>query len=289
VSRTEGGSVVVGVDGSSSAWHAAQWATSEAARKGARLTVVHALPVDGGPAATPSWLDRLLADVRQCGTTEIDVRVQRGRPAPLLLDSAQQARLVVVGGWGADAYPGMLAGSVALALVTHASCPVAVVRGSAPEATPPEEGPVVVGVDGSPTSDAALDEAFAIAAGWGTDLVAVHTWSDVVPGPSGAAVRLPENWSTLAAEAEELLAQRLAAHRPAYPGVAVEARVLYDQPVRALLAEAETARLLVVGRRGRGGFSGMLLGSTSQVLVQYAPCPVLVTRLAAGSAQPEQD
>jgi nucleotide-binding universal stress UspA family protein len=280
--------VVVGVDDSPSAWHAAQWATDEAARRGARLTVVHALPVHGGPAAPPQWLDRLLADLRQRGPAEIDVQVQRGAPAPLLLDSAQRARLVVVGGWGADAYPGMLAGSVAIALVTHASCPVAVVRGGTPEAAPPREGPVVVGVDGSPTSDAALAAAFAIAAGWAADLVAVHTWSDVVPGPTGAAVRLSEEWGTLAAHAEELLAQRLAVHRPTFPRVPVESRVLADRPVRALLGEAGTARLLVVGHRGGGGFSGMLLGSTSQVLVQYAPCPVLVTRPAGASAPPDQ-
>jgi nucleotide-binding universal stress UspA family protein len=279
--------VVVGVDGSPSARHAAQWAAIEAARRGAPLTVVHALPGDGGPAEPPPWLDHLLVDLRRSGPVDVDVRVPRGKPAPLLLDAARRARLVVVGGWGADAYPGMLAGSVALALVTHATCPVAVVRGSTPEATPPQEGPVVVGVDGTPTSDAALDEALAIAACWGTDLVAVHTWSDVVPGPSGAAVRLSGDWNVLAARAQELLSGRLAAHRPAHPEVAVEARVLDDQAVRALLGEAERARLLVVGHRGRGGFSGMLLGSTSQVLVQYAPCPVLVMRPVDASVHPD--
>ncbi|WP_214401106.1 universal stress protein [Pseudonocardia lacus] len=284
MSGAEGGSVVVGVDGSTSAWHAAQWAAREATRRGTRLTVVHAVPAGTDPAGPPPWFDRLPDDVRRRGAAEIEVRVQPGTPATLLLDSARQARLVVVGGWGADAYPGMLAGSVALALVTHAACPVAVVRGGSPDAAPPQQGPVVVGVDGSPTSDAALAEAFAIAAGWGARLVAVHTWSDVVPGPSGSVVRLTEDWSTLAARAEDLLAQRLAVHRPAHPGVAVESRVLPDQPVRALLGEAESARLLVVGHRGHGGFSGMLLGSTSQVLVQYAPCPVLVTRPADTSA-----
>ncbi|MCO1659057.1 universal stress protein [Pseudonocardia humida] len=278
MSRTEDGSVVVGVDGSPSARHAALWAAGEAARRGVPLTVVHALPADGGPTTAPPWLDELAADVRRGGTVEVDVRLPRGTPVSLLVDAAQRARLVVVGGWGADAYPGMLAGSVALALVTHAPCPVAVVRGGAPEAAPASRGPVVVGVDGSPTSDAALDEAFDIATAWDAELVAVHTWSDVVPGPSGEVVRLREDWSTLATRAEELLAERLAARREAYPGVVVGSRVLADRPVRALLGEAETARLLVVGHRGEGGFSGMLLGSTSQVLVQYAPCPVLVMR-----------
>jgi nucleotide-binding universal stress UspA family protein len=281
VSRTEGDPVVVGVDRSPSAWHAAQWAAVEAMRRRVSLTVVHALPVDGGSDdAPPPWLDRVLADVRQHAGVEVDVRVQAGTPTSLLLDHAREAALLVVGGWGADAYPGMLAGSVALALVTHARCPVAVVRGKTPEAAPASNGPVVVGVDGSPAGDAALDEAFDIAAGWDARLVAVHTWSDAVPGARGEVVRLQGDWSMLAARAEELLAQRLAPRQEAHPGVTVESRVLPDRPVRALLEEAEAARLLVVGHRGQGGFTGMLLGSTSQVLVQYAPCPILVIRPA---------
>lgn len=57
--------------------------------------------------------------------------------------------------------------------------------------------------------------------------------------------------------------------------------VTRDRPVRALLTHAADAQLLVVGSRGRGGFSGMLLGSTSQALIYHAPCPLLVARPTA--------
>ncbi len=56
--------------------------------------------------------------------------------------------------------------------------------------------------------------------------------------------------------------------------------VTWDRPVRCLLNHAADAQLLVVGSRGRGGFSGMLLGSTSQALMYHAPCPLLVVRQA---------
>lgn len=63
-----------------------------------------------------------------------------------------------------------------------------------------------------------------------------------------------------------------------YPDVPVETVVTRGRPVRTLLERGEHAQLIVVGSRGRGGFKGMLLGSTSQALVTHAPCPVAVVR-----------
>jgi nucleotide-binding universal stress UspA family protein len=80
------------------------------------------------------------------------------------------------------------------------------------------------------------------------------------------------------AEEERFLAETLAGWADKYPDVAVRRVVVDSQPARALLEYAEHAQLVVVGARGRGGFTGLLLGSTSQQLVHHAPCPLLVVR-----------
>ena len=64
----------------------------------------------------------------------------------------------------------------------------------------------------------------------------------------------------------------------AFPDVPVKKIIARDRPVRALTDASEGAQLLVVGSHGRGGFKGMLLGSTSRALLQSAPCPMMVVR-----------
>lgn len=75
-----------------------------------------------------------------------------------------------------------------------------------------------------------------------------------------------------------MLAESLAGWSERYPDVAVRRVLVRDRPVRALLSEAENAQLVVVGSHGRGGFTGMLLGSTSAALVQSVECPIVVVR-----------
>ena len=75
-----------------------------------------------------------------------------------------------------------------------------------------------------------------------------------------------------------LLGHRLAGYAERYPDVQVTRVVTRDRPVRALVDAAKGAQLLVVGSHGRGGFKGMLLGSTSRALLQSAPCPMMVVR-----------
>ena len=60
------------------------------------------------------------------------------------------------------------------------------------------------------------------------------------------------------------------------PGIDVKTKLVHSHPVQALLDEAAGAELIVVGSRGRGGFTGMLLGSVSQAVLQHAGCPVAV-------------
>jgi len=137
----------------------------------------------------------------------------------------------------------------------------------------------VVGVDGSPTSEAAIAMAFEEASLRNVDLVAVHAWTDFSSDYSYAyAHQFLMDWNRVETEEQELLAQRLAGWQEKYPDVMVHRAVTRDRPVHHLLEHAAQAQLLVVGSRGRGGFSGMLLGSTSQALIYHAPCPLLVVR-----------
>jgi nucleotide-binding universal stress UspA family protein len=180
---------------------------------------------------------------------------------------------VVVGSRGLGGYAGLVVGSIAVAVATHGHCPVVVVRGADPQSEPRQEGPVVVGVDGSATSRTAARFAFQAAALRNAPLVAVHAWSDL---PVTTVWELTTDWRTVQAQESAALDQWLADGRALCPDVHVEHVVVRDGPARLLLEHARDAQLVVVGSRGRGGFRGLLLGSTSQALIHHATCPVAV-------------
>jgi nucleotide-binding universal stress UspA family protein len=200
-------------------------------------------------------------------------------PGPVveaLLDRSGPAGLLVVGSYGEGASGGMLAGTTALALLDRASCPVAVVRGSAPHLPPPRGGPVVVGADPSPAGQAAVRLAADLAVASGTHLVAVHAWTDVVADASGGVHRVTTNSTELARHAVEVLDALTTPVRERYPDLDVERHPVDDTAMRALLEQARDARVVVVGHRGTASAAGRL-GSTSRGLVEFAPCPVVVT------------
>ncbi|HLI56774.1 MAG TPA: universal stress protein [Actinomycetota bacterium] len=135
-------------------------------------------------------------------------------------------------------------------------------------------GRIVVGVDGSSESFSAVEWAAHEAKLRGDKLVLVTAWH--LPATSGLAgmVTPGVDWSFLEEAAREVLATaRRFVHED---GVEVEELAIQDHPVRALLEAAGWADLLVVGCRGLGGFSGLLLGSVSQAVLHHAPCPVTV-------------
>jgi nucleotide-binding universal stress UspA family protein len=294
--------IVVGIDGSASALHAARWAAEEAAFRRVPLRLVHGVHV---PVSAAAYIGRMgvptsffeilesdgrryLADAEAAvhqahPEVEVDVDLLRGYPVPVLISLSQAARLMVLGSRGLGGFSGLLAGSTAVALVGHGHCPVAVIHGPASEGAPPAGGPVggpvVVGVDGSPASEAAIAMAFEEASLRNVDLVAVHTWLDFSSDYSYAYARqFMVDWKEIEIEAQELLAQRLAGWQEKYPDVTVKRVVTRDRPAHHLLERANQAQLLVVGSRGRGGMSGVLLGSTSQALIYHSPCPLLVVR-----------
>ncbi len=189
---------------------------------------------------------------------------------PALIDRSKNAELIVVGCRGLGPIAGRLLGSVSRGLLQNAHCPVAVVHDSEP---PDPRAPIVVGIDGSPASEAAVALAFDEACRRGVELVAVHAWSDF------AVDALPGiDRSDLQTEAEETLSERLSGWQQDYPDVKVRRVVVLDKPAHSLLEQSATAQLTVVGSHGRGGFARMLLGSVSSAVAESARTPVIVTR-----------
>lgn len=145
---------------------------------------------------------------------------------------------------------------------------------------------IVVGVDGSEGSLAALRYALAEARAHGAQVHAVCAWH--YPPAYGWAP-MPDDWD-LASAAEKSLRDALARveeEQPPGEPVPVTHEVVEGQPALALLRTAADADLLVVGTRGHGGFMGLLLGSVSQQCVQHAPCPVVVVPPPRASAEPD--
>ncbi|WP_435582652.1 universal stress protein [Amycolatopsis thermoflava] len=291
-----GNAIVVGVDGSEEATRALRWAVEAARQRHEPLHIVHGFaPITGFDGAGLAVLqqaydelvkaaDDLVADavrtVREAGGPDLTITTDRPTEtgALALIEASRTARTVVLGCSGTGGFAGMLVGSTTVEVAAHARCPVVVVRGREKA-----EGPVVVGVDGSPVGERALAAAFEEASWRGAGLVAVHAWSDVDSGGYPSMVPIALDWEEIAADERRLLAERLAGWQEKYPDVRVERVVARDRPRHQLLSWSAQAQLVVVGSRGRGGFSGLLLGSTSQALIHHAQCPVMVVRPGSGS------
>jgi nucleotide-binding universal stress UspA family protein len=282
--------IVCGVDGSDSALAAAGWAAQECARHQVPLRLVHAfmLPTRGYPEVVlvgndirhameeqgRAWLEEARAAARAAAPdVEVTTEVVCCGAGALLIELSKSARTVVIGSRGLGTVTGLAVGSTAVALAAHAQSPVVVVRGNAVP-----DGPVVVGVDGSPTSEAALAFAFEESSLRNTSLTAVMTVTDFAADSAYVLSRLGIDWGQVEEDERRLLAQRLAGWQEKYPDVVVNRIALRDRPVRALMRYGAEAQLLVVGSHGHGGFAGMLLGSTSQALVHHAPCPLAIVR-----------
>ncbi|TQF67132.1 universal stress protein [Rhodococcus spelaei] len=280
--------IVVGVDGSDSSKAAVAWAADSAAARGTTLRLVSAalapLPFAGMAAVGQDFYDDLEAESRRLLDEARTIALERapdlvveaslhaGQPVPVLLDWSERAALVVLGSRGRGEFTGAVLGSVADALATHGSCPVVVIRGAVTE---PGNGPVVVGVDGSANSGPAIGAAFTEASLRGSTLVAAFAASDHAVDRFLNVVHEPD---TALDSVREALAAALAGWEEKFPDVAVERVVAKDRPVQLLLDQAGTAQLVVVGSRGRGGFRGMLLGSTSRALLHGVECPLMIVR-----------
>ncbi len=282
--------IVVGVDGSDVSRDAIVWAARASMRHGVPLHLVTAQAVTaaygGMMMASQEFFDDLEQATKQVLVEARSVAadaapgisatstIVHGSPIPAMLDQSENARMIVLGTRGLGAVRGALLGSVTAALATHSRCPVVVVPSGD---TPPDDGPVVVGVDGTTNSEPAIEAAFTEASLRGVPLVAVHAWSDVDFDTLPAAVEnLP--WEALGTSEEASLAESLAGWRERFPDVDVHKVVVRDRAVDQLLERSRPAQLVVVGSHGRGGFRGMLLGSTSRSLLHRIDRPLMIVR-----------
>jgi nucleotide-binding universal stress UspA family protein len=140
---------------------------------------------------------------------------------------------------------------------------------------------IVVGVDHSHGARAALRFAFEEARLRRATLRAVHAWLFGYIGTVGFESSFPVlggELDELRSAAEAALDTTLQEALPDAGGVTIERRVVGGTPAAVLVEESRDAEMLVVGSRGLGGFSGLLLGSVSQQCAHHAACPVVVVR-----------
>ncbi|WP_405089493.1 universal stress protein [Micromonospora sp. NBC_01392] len=290
MNSANGAAVVVGVDGSESATRAVRLAAREAARRNRPLRVVHGfiwpllrVPVSAPAQAPPGaglrhQAEQLVGDAvataeAECPGLRITGEIIDGEAAAVLLGESPSAALVVLGDRGLGGFAALVLGSVAVQVASYADCPVLVARGAARDA-----GPVVVGVDGSPLSRAAVEFAAGTASSRGARLHAVHAYTHPASTGPGDMQPLVHDEDQLRGEEDQVLAESLAGIAERWPDVPVTREVTHARPVAALVAAARDAQLVVVGRRGRGELTGLLLGSVSQALLHRADCPVAVVR-----------
>ncbi len=271
--------VVVGVDGNPATHGAVAWAAREAARRHLPLDLVQVLPPSERPhdeTRSPSGrAHALLEQARHAAhavAPDLPVRlsVVDGVVGPALVATAVQARLLVLGARPSGGVADAGVGRTVAHAMGHAACPVVVVP---PRWEPgADEVPaVVVGVDGSTEAEGAVAFGADVAERIGSSLTVV-----TVAARSGGETD---------EEVRRHLAEGVAGTIGAHPDVPLREVVRRGQVAEQLLAEArDGAALLVVGSRGRGAVSGVLLGSTSQRVVHAAPCPVAVLSPQAASA-----
>ncbi|WP_156724884.1 universal stress protein [Streptomyces apocyni] len=273
--------VLVGVDPREVSVPVLAWAAAEAARRGVPLRLLLSVPplhetrhVD----TSPHYMSLRAEGEKALATAADTVRALRpdlpvttqlldGMPAAVLCrQAAAHARLVVVGSRRLSRPEEILsAGSVIVPLSAQADCPVVVV--GEPEHTEHRPGRLVVGVDGSESSRAAVEFAFEEASMRDAAVRAVSVWQRPL-------IAFGDDQAVLD-ERRRLLGEALSDWTRKYPDVPVTQEVLRGHPVERLAQASADALAVVVGRRGRGGYTGMRLGSVVHGLLHRAHCPVI--------------
>ncbi|MCI1675129.1 MAG: universal stress protein [Ancrocorticia sp.] len=273
--------VVCGVDGSDESFNALVWAAHEAKTRRARLEIVccYEQPTYAGYRTSgrnlleenaQTILDDAVARVKPVGI-EVTPSLDPADPTAALLNRSKTAARVVIGArGGSGGFADRLLGSVASAVSSRAYCAVVIVPSTPVDTVLPVKH-IVCGFDGSESSRLAMALAIREASRWGAKLSCVSavnfSGSAWIPGSDYHQEVLDDVRASLREAADD-----------AVKGYNVDVRChAIEGNAAALMTEFSTAvDLLVLGTRGRGGFAGLLLGSTSQSVIQHAACPTIV-------------
>ena len=290
------GSIVVGVDGSQHADRALQWAVHQAVAERRPLTIVHTIH-----AVTPAYLDAAIVDAENAklaldsaGKKVLDdarSKVERAAPdlevhevfdladpREVLLQLSDGAAMLVVGSRGRGQLRSLLLGSVSVALVRHAHCPVVVAR---PEKVGTVRNGIVVGIDASPESRPVLEFAYRQASLHDLPLTILDCVWDIQTGTMGAYLVSDEPADL---EPERLaLAEATAGMKEKYPEVHVTTRMARGIPQEALVRLGERMDLIVVGAHQDSRISQAFFGSVSVAVVENATSPVAVVPVSTSS------
>jgi nucleotide-binding universal stress UspA family protein len=296
----KGSRIVVGVDGSATSREALRWAVELGGALDAEVVAVHALGLverwHDPDASARSWRSTLcnLVELTWCaplvrapGAHRVEVR--DGHPVDVLLAAAarERATLLVVGSRGVGANPALALGSTSLRVLQAACVPVLVV----PERRKPSSGEhdgfrlrhLLVGVDGSEPSLAALDLAADVAEMLGGSLSVLHVFEHVPPFPiAPRRDRGGESHEGVRDQPLALLEDSVREVRQRGVGAQVVLRSGDPAPTLLQLADDVDADLVVVGTGGRGGPGDLLLGSVARTVADGARRPTLVVPAAAG-------
>ncbi|MFA7497225.1 MAG: universal stress protein [Leucobacter sp.] len=276
---------IIGIDGSEHSKKALAWGLARAAERRADVELLHVAD-DSFLSESVAFLSEAQKAAEQMLSAEseyaktlgyegqITGRAVVGHPIAEVEEASKQADLIVLGAHSGSRFAGSFFGTRAVKIAAVAHCPVAVVPAEY-EAQP--DTAVVVGVDGSEASRTAIAYAAEEASMRGVPLTAVYAWMPPLT-PGLEYLWSEELVSSQRAAAEEAIAIGTAGLAERYPDLEIKREIVQAPPVSALVQAAEGAALLVVGSRGRGGFSRLLLGSVSHGVLQSLPCPVIVTR-----------
>jgi nucleotide-binding universal stress UspA family protein len=293
--------IIVGTDGSKQSLWAVEWAAHEAAARSARLQIVTAPPLPSRMSRhhLETEQDRVADVVRKtCAPVlisaaeraaalepglELETNLVAGSPGQTLAECAAGAAMLVVGSRGARMLPSLVPGSVSWHVVTHARCPVVVVR----EESTPARREVIAGIADLEQSARILDFAFQEAALRQAMLVVVHAWTWYLPSSERTAVMTPAERAALdpcylSHDVVARLQDTLDRWRQKYPGVQAGAHIVYGHPGRELAGASVRADLVVLGRRPAAA-AGPVMKSVTHAVLHHAHGPVAVI---AGDSAP---
>jgi nucleotide-binding universal stress UspA family protein len=278
--------VVIGFDGSQDSVFALEWAMTEAQLRDVHLQLCHVSgPYPTTAIAELTAIARGVLDQgsRHAKRQELTVvpKLARGGAARQLIEISADAELLVLGARGTGGFRGLRVGSVAAQVARHARCPVVIVHARATDHDERSRR-IVVGYDGSKTSDAAIGFAFREATLHDMSVHVIQAW-DTFSVLTAAYV--PEDeLDQLRVDAERGLAAASRGHVDAHPDIEASFELVHSTPGPALSQASVDAELLIVGSRGHGGFRTLMLGSTSDTVLYHASCPLVIVRPAEVAA-----